>query len=367
MTDLEEWILDLALEEVAGGRTPPDVSSGVLAELRRPAPALPNDRWRALIMAAAATLFFGVLWAVVQQHDPEKIRKLIEQLGSKEEIDQEVGVFELKRLGKAAREELEKATIHPNPDVAKQARQLLRRLEALDLLTPKLQEAFPEVEDRLSANEEAWLVVLREAVDRIRLSQAAGKPAALGREDLEVLARPAVRGAVTDLQKQEACTYVFQYQLRSAIPETAKLMKDAAFLKAFSPALRNICTQHLSELWKLENEYARKFGRTPKETGAAFWQALTRCEPPLLDPNSGLLSCPARFLAGAEDGRPGGYWGPRGNVDAVKTGSAVGMCDDPLHGSYALILLKSGDFLLWSRTAPITQDARAALKSAAEK
>jgi len=39
------------------------------------------------------------------------------------------------------------------------------------------------------------------------------------------------------------------------------------------------------------------------------------------------------------------------------------LCDDPLHGSYALILLKSGDQMSWLRTAPITDGAKAKLKA----
>jgi hypothetical protein len=48
-------------------------------------------------------------------------------------------------------------------------------------------------------------------------------------------------------------------------------------------------------------------------------------------------------------------------------GNAVGMCDDPLHGDYVIIMMKSGDFLIWARGTPMAQDARAALKPPSNK
>jgi hypothetical protein len=46
-------------------------------------------------------------------------------------------------------------------------------------------------------------------------------------------------------------------------------------------------------------------------------------------------------------------------------GHAVGLCDDPLHGSYANIIMKSGDLMSWLRTAPLTDAAKAKLKAPA--
>jgi hypothetical protein len=370
MTGLEERILDLALDEVVGGRTPPDVTDRVLATLsRRPSPPSSKERWRILIMTAAALLFSGVLFVVVQQEDPSttKIRKLIDNLRSEEEIDRSYGVFALKEMGRAAQAELQKATLDKNPEVATQAKQLLRRLDILDQLTPKLQKVFPEVEDRLCVSDETWLVVLRQAVERIKLSEAKREKPPLGREDLEILAAPAVRGAVTDLQKQEAILYVLQYQLRSATPETAKLLKDEALMKSLSPMLRTTCMNHLSELWRHAREYAKASGRMPKETGADFWQALVTAQPPILEANSEFLICPARFLAGPQDGRTGRYWGPKGDVEKYEYGDAVGLCDDPLHGSYAIFITKAADIMAWSRKAPLVDGAKAKLKAPGEK
>jgi len=370
MTSLEERILDLALDEVVGGLKPPDVSERVLAALsRRRAPVLPKERWRVLIMTAAALLLSGVLFVVVQQEDPSttKIRKLIDDIRSEEEIDRSYGVFELKNMGRAAQAELQKATLDKNPEVATQAKRLLRRLDILDQLTPKLKKVFPEVEDRLCVSDETWLVVLRQAVDLIKLSEAKREKPPLGREDLEILAAPAVRGAVTDLQKQEAVVYVLQYQLRSATPETAKLMQDEALMKSLSPILRSTCMNNLRELWRHAGEYAKVSGRMPKETGADFWQALVKTEPPILPSNSEFLICPARFLAGPLDNRTGRYWGPKGDVEKYESGDAVGLCDDPLHGSYAIFITKSADIMAWARKAPLVDDAKAKLKAPGEK
>jgi hypothetical protein len=107
----------------------------------------------------------------------------------------------------------------------------------------------------------------------------------------------------------------------------------------------------------------------PRETGAAFWRALTTSEPPVVEPGSEILTCPARFLAGIAPGdqRTGEYWGPKVPAESIPLGSAVGLCDDPLHGAYVLIQLKSGDQMTWMAESPIGKDSKAALKAPWDK
>jgi hypothetical protein len=88
---------------------------------------------------AAATLFFGVLWVVVHQEDPsKKMEDLIENLRSKNDVDREYGLWALKEAGKKAKPTLEKATNDKDPEIARQARQLLRRLEIIEILTARI-------------------------------------------------------------------------------------------------------------------------------------------------------------------------------------------------------------------------------------
>jgi hypothetical protein len=89
-------------------------------------------------------------------------------------------------------------------------------------------------------------------------------------------------------------------------------------------------------------------------------------EPPILPSNSEFLICPARFLAGPMEGRSGQYWGPKGGVEKYKYGDAVWLCDDPLHGSYAILITKAADIMAWSRKAPLIDDAKAKLKAPVE-
>jgi len=43
------------------------------------------------------------------------------------------------------------------------------------------------------------------------------------------------------------------------------------------------------------------------------------------------------------------------------------LCDDPLHGSYAIFITKSADIMAWARKAPLVDDAKAKLKAPGEK
>lgn len=110
------------------------------------------------------------------------------------------------------------------------------------------------------------------------------------------------------------------------------------------------CAQNLRGLWALQFQYAVRFGgrmkSLPKETGADFWLALMRTEPPLLSPNDlGMLVCPRT----RERARPGytSYRGPSTTIGRIPGGDPVGCCEPDAHPDRSIVvLLKSGDVVL---------------------
>lgn len=334
------------------------------ADARRepPKPA----RRAALLVAPAAVLllFAAVLFAILrggsgdfapgragQEAGAGEVSRLIEKLRSQTIEERDEAFRRLKALGKAATAELQKAASSGDGELAARAKHLLRILEVRELLTPRLREAAPELEDRLAAGDnEACLEILRDFNSND--PEKSAKYKALRREDLEVLAAPAVRGAGNDPGKQEeACLLIWRHQLKSGVPEVAKLLNDEQFQKKIGAVMDVFCAGNLRELWMLEMVYMSRFGgpakRMPKETGSDFWVALTKTQPPLLEPGAGNhLVCPRRFLGNpAGEPRATSYWGPASDVNALGNDEAVGLCDDPGHGDRPIVLFKNGSIL----------------------
>jgi prepilin-type N-terminal cleavage/methylation domain-containing protein len=132
----------------------------------------------------------------------------------------------------------------------------------------------------------------------------------------------------------------------------------ALLLPAIARAIRRArvtsCANNLSQLWKMQNVYMSQFGgrmkSMPKDTGAAFWQALSTTTPPLIDPTvADIYCCPVLGndpAAGACD-----YWGPGDVVNRLGDGDVVG-CDDPINhnegggtSNGGNVLRKSGDVI----------------------
>jgi hypothetical protein len=115
------------------------------------------------------------------------------------------------------------------------------------------------------------------------------------------------------------------------------------------------CQNHLSQLWKMEWVYASQFGgrmkRMPEATGKEFWLALAKTQPPLIDESSREI-----FLCVSQtaDARPGtcSYRGPAVSVARLADGDAVGLCDDESHQDRAVVLRKSGEAVIVSRSDP---------------
>jgi len=120
-----------------------------------------------------------------------------------------------------------------------------------------------------------------------------------------------------------------------------------AVTKATERAKITSCANNLSQLWKLQWVYASQFGgpqkKMPSEVGSAFWLALTKTKPPLIDETeSDIFMCPLSKMPP----RPGAtsYRGPRVDVSKLADSDPVGCCEPGCHPNGTInVILKSGD------------------------
>jgi prepilin-type N-terminal cleavage/methylation domain-containing protein len=132
----------------------------------------------------------------------------------------------------------------------------------------------------------------------------------------------------------------------------------ALLLPAITRAIRRArvtsCANNLRQLWVLQTTYMSQFGGRmkvmPKDTGSAFWSALSTTTPPLIDTTEmEIFLCPVKGepQIGEID-----YYGPGATVNKLKGGDPVG-CDDPVNHAEGTgqndasgnVLRKSGDVL----------------------
>ena len=120
--------------------------------------------------------------------------------------------------------------------------------------------------------------------------------------------------------------------------------------KAIERAKVASCANHLSQLWKMQNIYRSQFGGKlklmPKDTGAAFWLALSKTVPRLVDSaNSDIFVCP---LSGAKPHEGfTTYRGPAVNVASLRDDAVVGCCEPGSHPDGSInVLRKSGDVVV---------------------
>jgi prepilin-type N-terminal cleavage/methylation domain-containing protein len=126
-----------------------------------------------------------------------------------------------------------------------------------------------------------------------------------------------------------------------------------AIAKAIRRARVTSCANNLSQLWKMQNVYMSQFGgrmkAMPTLQGTAFWDALTKTQPPLID--STMLDI---FLCPVKGDSPQGdydYNGPAKPVSRLADGDMVGSDDRESHKEGASdegsgnVLRKSGDVL----------------------
>lgn len=157
----------------------------------------------------------------------EAVRKLIEQLAS-DNIESRTEAFrKLEAIGPSAVPLLEKAALDSDGEVASRAKTLLVRIPIRQYLTPSLRVHVAGVYERLAQGE--WKEVFLELAADLRLPQERRRYPGVLAEDLSFLAPMAVQRAATETEKILVCEAVGRCQLRSAIPEVVRLLKDEKF------------------------------------------------------------------------------------------------------------------------------------------
>jgi prepilin-type N-terminal cleavage/methylation domain-containing protein len=131
----------------------------------------------------------------------------------------------------------------------------------------------------------------------------------------------------------------------------------ALLLPAIARAIRRArvtsCANNLSQLWKMQNVYMSQFGgrmkSMPKDTGSAFWQALTTTNPPLIDATvNDIYLCP---VLGSSEPPACDYMGPGDIINKLGDGDIAGCDVESNHNEGAgtsgggNVLRKSGDVL----------------------
>lgn len=145
-------------------------------------------------------------------------RELLQKLQSDKAEERDDASRKLKELGDAAIPELESASKGKDAEAAARAQTLLRAIRIRKNLTPKLLKAIPGVEDRLAAGQ--WTAVFLKAAAREEL----------GREDVELLAAPALKQALGASEKGEVLGAIVRGKHHSAIPEIVELLKGGPLL-----------------------------------------------------------------------------------------------------------------------------------------
>jgi HEAT repeat protein len=182
-------------------------------------------------------LEFLILIALGPQDDPaSQVRHWIEKLGSESVPERDRAMRELKKLGPAARSELQKAAKGSDPEVAERARQTLRVIEMIERLPAELLQAAPGIEDRLAhGGFEPWRRELLELKDED-----------LSRDSLAFLASGVLEEARTAAEKCGILELIARLEFRRLAPQVAKLLKDS------EPKIRGLATDGLRKLYARE-------------------------------------------------------------------------------------------------------------------
>jgi HEAT repeat protein len=155
---------------------------------------------------------------------------LIQQLRDGDLQVRERAFAELEKLGAAAEAALRAAAKDSDATFAAQVGRLVRPLELERSLPPRLKAAFPDLPRRLGRGPaEEWTQVYL-AVFRSKPDAKGQDPfAGLTRADLEPLAEPALRAAITKDDKVEALEAASRWHHRSAEPAVRALLHDTEY------------------------------------------------------------------------------------------------------------------------------------------
>jgi HEAT repeat protein len=151
------------------------------------------------------------------QQDPGT---LVEKLRSDRIEDREEATRTLRRAGAEVVPLLERAMKDPDPEMAARAGGILRLRRVLAGLTPRFRRLMPGAQERL--------IVGHDSVYADLFLEATGResPAAFGRDDLSVLAGPAVLGAQTAEAKSRVFHEAVRLDLHEAVPAIEGFLDD---------------------------------------------------------------------------------------------------------------------------------------------
>src|SRR6185503_21361813 len=139
--------------------------------------------------------FAAVLLLLPQDQDAAReLRDLIERLGSDVIEERDRASRRLRRLGKAAVPELEKAARGADAETALRASALLRVIEILGRLSPKVKEALPDLEER-------FLDLENRTEEFVKVAERAWNDQSIAPKDLRELAALAALGARSSDEK----------------------------------------------------------------------------------------------------------------------------------------------------------------------
>jgi hypothetical protein len=154
---------------------------------------------------------------------------------------------------------------------------------------------------------------------------------------------------------------VAELELHIGLLEGYLKLQDPKFAagmeKALTRAKVTMCANNLRQLWTLETFYMSKFGgrmkALPSATGSAFWLALTKTEPPIINETAlDVLVCP--FSGQKPRNGFTTYRGPIVSANRLAGGDVVGCCEAGHHPDGTInVLKKSGDVVAVGPSDPL--------------
>ena len=174
-------------------------------------------------MQCVALFLVLPLLTTQEESSQDEIRALVEKLHSDSIEEREEAARELEELDRTALPALERAGKSSDPELALRAMELIRLIH-LPVELKKVIRLHPRLH-RLPGPKEShlWTEAFLEMLD---LEEFRPRYDWVERRDLEAMAPLALAGARTKEKKEKLCNLIERWQLRSAIPEIAKFLRD---------------------------------------------------------------------------------------------------------------------------------------------
>ncbi len=165
-------------------------------------------------------------------------------------------------IGEPALPELQNLAHSPDKELSARGAAAIRAIQLLRRLTPNASRTLPGLRERLATDDEhAWTRAFLEAAEQTPTKR---RYPGLGRDDLDSLAAPAVRGAKRD-EILPVCQAVAAWRLRSAVPDLLARLptNDGELMNAVLNALGGIgareAAPHLIRWIEDSSEEASRF------------------------------------------------------------------------------------------------------------